>query len=270
MTASNDHQSEQSYANWMLKFVGLSVGFVYSLGFLVVARHLSRFGVSSFSVLQLHYLVAGVWTLSPPIAFALVQGATQRFTDKAWRSGPAPFSWHRLILIPAVTGIPFGFLIGAYSLLLGGFEGLTWGIGSRLWLFYLIMAVPADLAWLSWRVPEGSDRRWINRHATPFYVTLFVLGIVLYALYFAVRIYPLIPSSLGGGNPRSVVFISGEKQLPAGILKDSTPGRSIPYKLLTVTDRSYIVISPASNEDSIEINRDAVQGMVVLKDSNSP
>ena len=79
-------------------------------------------------------------------------------------------------------------------------------------------------------------------------------------------VYPLIPYGLGGGKPRTVVLMPGKEGLPTGIARDSSSGRSVPYKLLIVTDHSYVVISPAQNEESIEINRDAVLGVVVLKD----
>ena len=66
------NEGDKSYPEWIPKYVGICIGFVYSLGLLVVARHLSRYGVSTFSLFQTQYLIAGVLTVSPPIAFALV------------------------------------------------------------------------------------------------------------------------------------------------------------------------------------------------------
>ena len=87
-----------------------------------------------------------------------------------------------------------------------------------------------------------------------------------YSMWFSQRIYPFIPFSLGGGSPLVVAFIEGEKKMPDEIEKpDRSAKRSIPYKLLLATDRSYIVASPSPNEKSIEISRDSVAGMVVLK-----
>lgn len=254
--------------NWILKFVGLFVGFAYSLGFLVVSSHLSRYGVSTLSVLQTQYLVAGIWTIAPPMAFALVQRTASKFSDRAWRF-PA-LSWRRSVLIPAVTSIPFGLLLGALSSLSRGFEGFTWALGARVWVYYLLLVYSADLAWMSWKASREVERWWLNRHAAPFYATLFVLGILLYGLNFGTRIYPLIPYTLGGGKPRTIVFIPGDKELPIGIVKDNSSGRSVPYKLLTTTDKSYVVISPSTNEESSEISRDAVQGTVVLKEPHAP
>jgi hypothetical protein len=261
-------QTEQSYSNSALKFAGVSVGLAYSLGFLVVARHLSRYGVSTFSVLQTQFLVAGIWTVAPLIAIEVVLRTAGRFSDKAYNFSMS--SRRRFYLIPTITGISTGLLIGVLSILLEGFEGFTWKLGVRLWLSYLLLAGSADLAWMSWKSAENSERWWANRYATPFYGTVLCLGVVLYALNFAAWIYPLIPYSLGGGRPRTIVFLSGEKPLPTGLIKDNSSERSVPYKLLTETDKSYVVISPNQNEESILINRDAVQGIVVLKESHAP
>ncbi len=258
-------QDEQSYANWVLRFVGASIAASYSLGFLVVGRHLSRYGASTFSLLQTQYLVAGIWTVTPPILFALVQRTADRFKDRAWRF---PISgWRGFFLIPAMTGIPFGILVGTLSLLLGGFEGFTWKLFARMWVFYLLLAIPADLAWMSWKSTKESERWFVGRHAVGFYLTVLGLGILGYASNFATMVYPLIPYSLGGGKPRTILFIPRKDGLPTGIAKDNSSGKSISYKLLTVTDRSYIVIATTPNEESIEIARDAVQGIVVVKES---
>jgi hypothetical protein len=261
-------QGEKSYADLILKYVGTCIGLIYSVGFLVVARHLSRYGVSTFSVFQTQYLIAGVWTISPPIAFALVQRSAERFKDKAY--SVSKVSWSRYALVSAAIGLPFGLLCAASIVLLGSVEGFSWSLAARLWGSYLLLAYPADLAWMSWRVPEEAARWWLNRHAIPYYLTVFTLGILLYALLFGGSVYPLIPASLGGGRPRRIVLIPVNGGLPKGIVKDNGSGRSVPYELLTVTDKSYVLISPSPNEESIEIGRESVEGIVVLKEDHAP
>lgn len=107
---------------------------------------------------------------------------------------------------------------------------------------------------------------WMNRsHAAPFYLTTLFVIVLVYAIWFAVRIYPLIPFSLGGGKPRTIVFVEGDKKLPDEIKKsDQSAKRSMPYKLLLETDRYYVVVSPNSKEKSIEVSSDSVAGIVVL------
>ena len=84
-------------------------------------------------------------------------------------------------------------------------------------------------------------------------------------MWFPVRIYPLIPFSVGGGKPLTMVFFEGEKKMSDEIQKvDRSAKRSIPYKLLLATDKSFVVVSPSDKERSVEISRDSVAGMVVL------
>lgn len=265
-TILSSDQGDRPHADLMLKSVGIGLGIVYSVGFLVISFYLSRYGVFTFSLFQTQYLVAGIWTVGPPILFALVQRSAESFKDKAYAIGG--FSWRRFTLVAMVVGVSFGLLITILALLLGSFEGFSWSLLVRLWGAYLLMAAPLDLAWMSWRGQREGARWWLNYNAVTYYLTLFMLGFLLYVLVFAGSVYPLIPASLGGGRPRTIVFIPGKDGLPLGIVKDDSSGRSVPYKLLTTNDKSYVVMSPASNEESIEIGREAVQGMVVLKEAH--
>lgn len=88
------------------------------------------------------------------------------------------------------------------------------------------------------RVSDEKAMWWMNRsHAAPFYLTTLFVIVLVYAIWFAVRIYPLIPFSLGGGKPRTIVFVEGDKKLPDEIKKsDQSAKRSMPYKLLLETD----------------------------------
>jgi len=89
--------------------------------------------------------------------------------------------------------------------------------------------------------------------------------VLCYAVWFSVRIYPKVPFSLGGGNPLTVAFLEGEKRMPDEIQKaDRSAKRSVPYKLLLATDKSFVVVSLSDKERSLEISRDSVAGIVVL------
>lgn len=78
------------------------------------------------------------------------------------------------------------------------------------------------------------------------------------------------PPFIGGGSSLTVVFIAGEKPLPQGLATDASSRRSVPCQLLTETDKAYVILSPEHGEESMEIARDGVQAMVVLKDSGRP
>ena len=249
------------------KLLAVTLAFLYLLGFLVVAIYLSRFGVSSFSVLHLQYLIAGIWVLGPPVVDGYLTFASRRFDERAAPETEGKFNWRRFFISAFLSGIPSGLFLVLLIALPNVVESMTWGIGIRVFLFYIAMLNFAQLFWMSRRVDPKQETWWMNRtHAAPFYLAFLLMIVVSYAVWFAVRIYPLIPFSFGGGRPLTVVFIEGEKTMPDEIQKsDRYAKRSIPYKLLLSTDKSYVVVSPAPKERSIEIGRDSVAGMIVLE-----
>ncbi|HLV96123.1 MAG TPA: hypothetical protein VKS44_13100 [Candidatus Acidoferrales bacterium] len=273
MSSVNTQRSELGFVDSFSKLVAVSIGLLYFVGFLVVAGHLSQYGVSGFSVLQLQYLVAGFWSIGPPVGLALVLITARKFEERAAPDIPNKlFNWRRFLMGVSLTQVPYAI----YALLLASIPGIlqkmTWGLGIRLYLFYLVMINCAQLIWMSWRIPTENETWWKNRrHAVPFYLSLLLMTGLAYVLWFSVRVYPLIPFSLGGGRPLTVAFMASEKKFPDGIKADtSTTNRSIPYGLLVATDKSYVVMSPNQNEKSIEVSRDSVAGIVVLQESRAP
>jgi hypothetical protein len=246
------------------KCVAVAVGIIYLIGFLVVSAHLSRYGVSSFSVLQLQYLIAGGWVLAPPIVLISFYGG-ESFKERAAPVHSENTDWPRFLFVSLVGIIPFVVFFLLLNAIPGIWENFTWGMGFRLFLFYFGVWVCGHYLLASWRVQTEKETWLVNRrHAAPFYLILVVAITLGYVFWFSARIYPLIPFSLGGGRPLRVAFIAGEKKLPDAIQADPSLKRSIPYQLLVTTDRSYVVLSQEPNEQSIEVGRDSVAGIVVL------
>jgi hypothetical protein len=259
--------SEISLVESLSKVFAVALGVLYLLGFLVVAAYLSQFGVSSFSVLQLQYLLAGIWLLGPPVFHSTLLYASRRFDDRvAPEVAGKIFNWRRFIFSSLISGLPAGIFIVLLNLIPGVIQNMTWGIGIRFLAFALIVTNLASLIWMCWRVHPENEKWWINRsHAAPFYATALCVLLIGYAVWFSVRIYPLIPSSLGGGRPLTVIFFEGEKKMPDDIHREGSTKRSIPYKLVLSTDKYYVVLSPSSKERSMEVSRDSVAGMIVLE-----
>jgi hypothetical protein len=249
------------------KFTAAAVGVLYLTGFLAVSAHLSRYGVSGFSILQLQYLVAGMWVLGPPFALVSVVYSARDFEERAAPDTTGKFNWRRLLISLFLTAIPYALFWGILASIPGVLLGIMSMTGIRLYLFYLAMLVCAQVLWISWQVQPAKETWLVNRQAVPFHITLLLSVTLTYVIWFAVRIYPLIPFSLGGGRPLTVAFIAGEKRLPAEIKPDSASNRSIPYKLLLATDRYYVVLSQNRDERSIEVSRDSVAGIVVLEEN---
>ena len=184
------------------KFLALVLGLIYSWPF-VVALHLSRYGVSSFSVLQLQYLSAGVWVLAPPVIFATLTILARRFETRTAPAVIGKYNWRGFAIGLFFTGLPsliFIALLGSVPTVPGA---LTWRIGIWLYVFYTATFNLAQIFWQSWRTESGSETPWKNRtHAAPFYLGFLLIIVLGYTVWFSVRVYPLIPFSLGGGGDR--------------------------------------------------------------------
>jgi hypothetical protein len=255
----------QAISQPIAKAVALVVALLYLGGFVVVSVHLSRHGVASFTLLQLQYLVAGVWALAPPALTAFVKDASSKFEQRVAPDVPGRFNWRRFRW-SLVSGIPYALTTNfAVSYLLLSYVG--WKTGAILFAFYLSMMVSAYWSWESWRRPQQNETVFINRNQAPFHFSLFIAILGVYVVWFSLHIYPIIPYSFGGGRPLMVQFIESDKPLPASLVRDDKTQRTVPYRLLEATDKRYYVISENQTEQSIEINRDSVDGMVVLKDA---
>lgn len=248
------------------KVFAVAVGVMYLLGFLVVSTYLSRYGVSSFDVLQLQYLIAGVWAFGPPVLLTSALEIQGRFDRRAAPEVVGKFNWRRLLISNLFSGLPWGVLMGLLVTIPNVSDNLTWAVGIRLFLFYIGMWYVALLLWRSRQVPIEKEKWWLNRsHAAPLYASALFILVLSYAVWFSARLYPLIPFSLGGGKPLTVVFFEGEKKMPDEIRKaDPSAKRSVPYKLLLATDKYFVVVSPSDKERALQISRDSVAGIVVL------
>jgi hypothetical protein len=92
-----------------------------------------------------------------------------------------------------------------------------------------------------------------------------------YTKQFSQNVYAEIPFAVGGGKPESVVFLlkhdsTGLNSAP--VVRDKMSDRSIPYNLILETDNSYAVISKDASERAIQFNREAVEGYVVMRETN--
>lgn len=267
LATTDDRNTNRPLFDWLSRFFGVSLGFVYLVGFLVVTRHLSRYGVSSFSIFQLQYLVAGAWVIAPFALMGLMHTASQRFERRALsvQSEDEEISWRRRLVVAGVTNIPGGLAMCALAVFVGKIEGVSWSTAALLSAFYLALMFSAELLWASWKTPKHTW--WVNRQASPFYATLLISIFLVYVFFFAMRVYPLIPYSLGGGKPLTVAFLLGEKKIPDFLARDSSSYRSLPYKLLAATDKTFVILPSDPSQTSIEFNRDTVLGVAVLKES---
>src|SRR6266849_4055771 len=152
--------SEISLIESLSKVFAIALGILYLLGFLVVAAYLSQFGVSSFSVLQLQYLLAGIWLLGPPVLHTTILHAQRRFDERVVPEVPGKFNWRRFIFSLLFSGLPLAIFIALLNLVPGVLLNMTWGIGIRYLVFDIIMINLAQLLWMSQRVPPEHEKWW--------------------------------------------------------------------------------------------------------------
>jgi hypothetical protein len=222
-------KNELSVLEAFSKVFAFGLALLYIVGFLVVASYLLQFGVTSFSVLQLPYLIAGIWVLGPPLLYTWVVNSARSF-EMTLAPENGGFSWRRFFYAIVLTSVPNAIgvmLIVSIPRLL---DNLTWGTGLRFFGFYFGMSAAAHLYWMARTTPVGNETIWRNRtHAAQFFLTLLVMLTLGYAVWFSARMYPLIPFSLGGGRPLTIQFIEGEKSMPDTIQRP-TPTRNVPFR----------------------------------------
>ena len=243
--ANGQLASEISVLDPLSKILAFALTLLYVTGFLVVAFYLSRYGASSVAVLQLQYLVAGIWVLVPPVVYISLLHVGRRF-ERRVVPDVRGFNWRRFAISLVLTSVPSGLFLVLLAMIPSVSQGMTWKIGVRLFLFFLTLVILSQLFWTSRQADPKVETHWRNRRdAAPFYLASLMLAVLCYALWFSVRLYPLIPFSLGGGKPLTVVFFEGEKRMPDEIQKaNQSDKRSVPYKLLL--DNRQILCGPVT------------------------
>jgi len=244
------------------KVISFSVASTYLIGFFVVAWHLSKYGVSSLSLLHLQYLVAGLWVVLPPGFVALLMLTKELPTIHLERRAPK-LPWYGRFVVNAITTFPATAVFGLFL----GFLIVNLSAGKLLLVLFLLVIAALAISFFisSLRIPPGTTARLISRNLAPFYGGFAVAIAGFYIWLFAVNIYPAIPYEWGGGKPLDVIFLEGDKPLPDGIVKDGNTRHSVAYKLLVVTEKSYVVLPQSANQKSLQFDRESVQGIIVLK-----
>jgi hypothetical protein len=244
------------------KVISFSIALTYLIGFFVVAWHLSKYGVSSLSLLHLQYLVAGLWVVLPPVFVALLTLTKDLPTIHLERRVPK-LPWYGRFGVNLVTAFPANIVFGLFV----GFLIVNLPPKKVFFVVFLLGAAGLTISLFvsSLRIPPGTTGRLMSRNLASFYGGVAVTTVGFYIWLFAVNIYPAIPYEWGGGKPLDVIFLEGDKPLPDGIVKDGNTRHSIAYKLLVVTEKSYVVLPQPANHKSLQFDRESVQGIIVLK-----
>jgi hypothetical protein len=266
----------------------LGLATVYVMGFVVVGLHLAGYGASSLDLIKSQYLAAGFWFCGSSLLYFGALKLMRSFVMSLIRTRPGfreVGGVRQRLLLSLFSNFVLAFLLCIFMfmfrfghrlvphLLVPRFKELDDSvllIGLVSLPFAVLMAF-LDIAyqlraWFKERAAEqgrSSDMwtiPWLN--AIIFIATFFLLSIKI----FAVTIYRFIPFSLGGGEPRQVIFWLGPTTSPAEsfVERDGSKSFSIPYELLVESENSLVVISPKEGQRAIEFDRKSVGAVIVL------
>jgi hypothetical protein len=240
-------------------------GTLYAIGFLVVTFHLARYGVTTVIWLRPQYLVAGIWCVIPLLIFSagLAMGVSSYAEPFLGRSHVAPKfvrgMRHFYGVVQGVFGFSFGFVLVYVAIERGLHTSqrssllISLKLGGYAFSMTLIIGILAFLS-SSYKSEQKSKVPLVASHSDqtislPHQISIlagrimwafaFLALAVLYVWYFSTAIYGGIPSTLGGGKSRTVVFLPGSSADPNPVILDATGKRSIPYQLILETDSNY-------------------------------
>jgi hypothetical protein len=265
------------------KTAAVALSILYICGFFVVSLYLAGFGIHSVALLRVQYLAAGFFSLGPLcltyfVASLLHLGFEKLFVGES-RLGSVPASvwprirWASLALLRIVweflqVFIGAGLVIdGVVSIFVPGVQDLLW---HHKWVFVRMMRdLALGILFMLRAISVVSKQERELNFKTAFQVglpaTFSVFFFLAYMSQFSLDVYPNIPFAVGGGKPESVVFLLKHDAVsPPPVVRDKTSDRSIPYSLILETDNAYAVVSQDSNERTIQFNREAVEGYIVL------
>lgn len=242
------------------KALPLAVAAIYVTGFLVVAGRLALYGTSSLELFKIQYLAAGFWCGFTFVLYFWFVTAVRSFCKFSLEARQTRLPGVALNLLS--NGVSIVLLVGFIYFVQRFFPS-----HSSLWLFYSLVVVDFALRTL---MMKETDSPWSQHSfwARGLFVLLLFIG---YVFAFSDVVHADMPFSLGGGRPRSVVFVLNDGTGPTSsfLVRDGTGPRTIPYQLSLENENSFVV-SPKAGEKAIEFDRKSVAAMIVLESPKKP
>lgn len=245
------------------------IAWIYLSGIITLSLYLSKYGISSFSILRFQYITAGAWCIFPIVYSSLyilyASLPIILLKNKYGTTGNGRMRIRHKILI--VAYIIFAAYMAIYMYI--GYIHIYIELPLITTILYFIQSVGSLLPfliifWLRKRVIARSKPLLI------YYATITsIIFYFFYILFFAKEIYPLIPAKIGGGEPIDVQFIVTKDSHIAETIHgiDSLSHLTQPCKLIFTTDISYIILSPDDSVKSIKFDRNYIEGFWVIEDS---
>jgi hypothetical protein len=273
----------RDYMKRVKEWFPLAIGTIYLLGYAVVAFHLAGYGASSLDLIKAQYLAAGLWLSCVLIAYfgglqgiRSAMGKLEMGARPGFRQGGGLIELMLSLSANLVLALIFGVLVIMFRYFPPPsergkeFSEIVWREAPLLARLVASMAL-LDIVyrfrgWFGKRAEEANRSRQNWMLAWFFATILTIFGFANCLYLFAVSIYRTIPFSLGGGQPRQVVFWLGAGTGPSDsfLERDGAKPYSVPYELLVESESSLVVISPKDGQRAIEFDRKAVGAVFVL------
>lgn len=240
------------------------LGLLYFFGLIVNLIYFAQYGISTISLLKLQYILAGFWALFPIL---LVLFIFSWFTYISRTYNKNTIVYFVVLLGPIfliLILIIYLFLIHPPSYTVNSYTKN--GIADTIFLGILISSIifiPTEMI-KSYEVLKKYKSIEIIAVQS---LSIFIL-FVGYLGSFSYTLYENIPIGYGGGKPEIIQFIIKDEKdktsLPIELASSSN--KSIPYKLLLETDKTYVILPNNSQTKSIELNRDLFAGIIYLSE----
>ncbi len=257
----------------------IALAALYVIGFLIVGIYLASFGASTLELFKIQYLAAGFWCTVPIAVFLLVcTPFRSAISTIVWmrelhfnqaRTGWRAFFVTMLIELFADLGtLVFLTSVWARNVPTKSFFKVSFagnGIRSISPGAFALLYVPIIIVSLGlvarrslphvapWGLGPILPRKYITGLMDILWITIIGAWLAL----FARKVYPKIPFSLGGGEPRTVVFVlnEGPNQTQGFLVRDGNGPQTVPYKLLLENEGNFVVLSLVDGQKAIEFDR---------------
>jgi hypothetical protein len=286
---TSNHLVIERYVQQVVKYSVSVVAVLYLIGFVVTTSHLAHYHITTFTLIKPQYILAGFWAALPIGIALLLLESIRKASDKEVR-GPnespsalslPPQSRSKKLLVLRFFLVSLGyFILALFSLgVLDGAVHLLSGatlffcessiiaiLGTVafstyiqvLWYYVTEFRKSLDLVHSS---PQSAKSIGIFIRAVPF--------MLIYLVFFGDIFYTHIPTGVGGGEPKKVVFLlKGDTHLSnsnAPPVLGETPGYSRMYLMLLETEKDFYVIEISDKDEGqvISFPRDLVNGYIM-------
>lgn len=246
----------------IVKIGGALVALSYVFGLVVLNVHLGRYGYFTLGLLQLDYIAAGLWALSPValiyfLIFAVVFTVTQDFLFQD-KDQPQPNSvlnkitlWVSGLFIGIVLIIIFFYYMDiSFRKLWLLAMGFGFFVGAGLGLTPILIATTKESRE---RILAGAMLIWM------------LVLVPFYLLFFGRYIYETIPSKWGGGQMAEVILVAKDDNartlMESGGVQFTDARKSVPVKLILATEKELLITSSQQSR-GLKLNHELVVAII--------